>query len=128
MTFRYTTLYVADLKQTLAFYEAAFGLPAAFVHDGGQYAELATGATKLAFAEHGLAEGILGAPYARGTPAGAPPPFEIGLGVDDLGAAFHRAIAAGATVVRPPAQMPWGQSIAYVRDLDGALIVLVEGD
>jgi len=45
-----------------------------------------------------------------------------------LRAAFDRALVAGAAAVRPPAQMPWGQSIAYVRDPDGALIVLVEGD
>ena len=128
MTFRYATLYVTDLKKTLSFYEAAFGLTPAFVHEGGQYAELATGATKLAFAEHGLASGIVGAPYARGSLEGPPAPFEIGLGVDDLGAAFGRAVEAGAAVVRPPAAMPWGQSIAYVREPDGALIVLVEGD
>jgi lactoylglutathione lyase len=128
MTFRYTTLYVSDLKKTLSFYDAAFGLRAAFVHDGGQYAELATGATKLAFAEHGLASGIVGAPYARGSLAAPPPPFEIGLGVDDLPGAFQRAVAAGAIVVRRPERMPWGQAIAYVRDPDGALVVLVEGD
>lgn len=33
MQFGYTILYVKDVKATLAFYEAAFGLTASFLHD-----------------------------------------------------------------------------------------------
>ena len=36
MKFRYTTLFVADLPRALAFYEAAFGLRAGFVHGSGR--------------------------------------------------------------------------------------------
>jgi uncharacterized glyoxalase superfamily protein PhnB len=33
-----------------------------------------------------------------------------------------RAVAAGAALVTPPAQKPWGQTVAHVRDLNGVLI------
>lgn len=49
MKLGYVILYVADVGQTVDFYEAAFGLKRRFVHESGQYAELETGATALAF-------------------------------------------------------------------------------
>ena len=128
MKFRYLTLFVADLKRTLAFYERAFGFRPEFVHDSGRYAELDTGHTKLAFAEHGLARDIVGARYAETAPDEAPPGLEIGLRTDDARAAFARATKAGAPGVKEPTRMPWGQTVAYVRDPDGFLVVLVEGE
>jgi lactoylglutathione lyase len=119
---------VAHLRQTLTFYESAFDLRVAFVHDSGHYAELETGATMLAFAAHALAREVVGVPYAEASPDRPPPGFEIGLGVADLPAAFARATKAGAVAVKTPTEMPWGQTVAYVRDPDGHLIVLVEGD
>ncbi|HLK93499.1 MAG TPA: VOC family protein [Polyangia bacterium] len=127
VAFRYATIYVADVGATLAFFEQAFELRAHFVHDSGRYAELDTGATKLAFAAHALAREVVGAPYAETKPERPPPGFEIGLSVDDLDAALARAQRAGAAVVKPPTRMPWGQTIAYLRDPDGVLLVLVEG-
>lgn len=50
MKFRYAILYVSDVRETVAFYQAAFGLECAFIHECGDYAELATGETKLAIA------------------------------------------------------------------------------
>ena len=37
MQLGYTILYVQDVKATLAFYEAAFGLTTRFLHDSGDY-------------------------------------------------------------------------------------------
>src|SRR5207237_1408225 len=48
MKLAYTTLFVPDIEQALAFYETAFGLRRRFVHESGQYAELETGTTALA--------------------------------------------------------------------------------
>lgn len=128
MKLRYLTLFVRDLRRTLAFYEQAFGLRAGFIHDSGHYAELETGGTKLAFAAHALAREVVGAPYGEASPDRPPPGFEIGLGVPDARAAFARATKASAVAVKEPIEMPWGQTIAYVRDPDGHLVVLVEGD
>jgi lactoylglutathione lyase len=43
---------------------------------------------------------------------------------DDVDAAYERALAAGATSAAEPDDKPWGQRIAYVRDLNGILVEL----
>ena len=52
------------------------------------------------------------------------PCFEIALCTPDVAAALERAIAAGATPMRPLEVMPWGQTIAYVADINGFLVEL----
>jgi uncharacterized glyoxalase superfamily protein PhnB len=48
--------------------------------------------------------------------------IEIALVTDDPAAAYKRAVAVGAIAVKPPVQKPWGQTVAYVRDLNGCLV------
>ncbi|MBO6896680.1 MAG: hypothetical protein JJ868_04820 [Shimia sp.] len=36
--------------------------------------------------------------------------------------AFERALAAGCAPVSKPNEVPWGQTISYVRDLNGCLV------
>ncbi len=43
---------------------------------------------------------------------------------DDVAASYARAVRAGAHEVQPPMDMPWGQTIAYVSDLNGFLVEL----
>ncbi|MCU1463062.1 MAG: Glyoxalase/bleomycin resistance protein/dioxygenase [Acidimicrobiales bacterium] len=50
--------------------------------------------------------------------------FEIGFKVDDVDAAYAELLAAGATPAVAPADRPWGQRTAYVRDPDGHLVEL----
>lgn len=121
MQFGYTILYVPDVKATLAFYEAAFGLTTRFLHDSGDYGELETGATALAFSAHSLMRQLGKNPQPASARA---PSFEIALCTPDVTAALERAIAAGATPMRPVETMPWGQTIAYVADPNGFLIEL----
>ena len=128
MKLRYVTLFVADVPRARAFYEAAFGLEVGFVHESGKYAELATGDTKLALSAHPLARDVVGIAYAEAARDRPPPPLEISFGVDDVRAAHARAVAAGAVSVKPPTAMPWGQTVAYLRDADGIIVGLVEGD
>ena len=52
------------------------------------------------------------------------PSFEIALCTPDVPAALARAVAAGATPMRPVEVMPWGQIIAYVADISGFLVAL----
>ncbi len=53
-----------------------------------------------------------------------PPGIEIGLIFDDVEAAFKRAVEAGATAWYEPALQAWGQTVSYVRDLNGFLVEL----
>ncbi len=121
MIYRYTILYVADVPATLAFYQAAFGFEIAFLHDGNDYAELATGQTKLAFSSHALMAQI-GKDVATEPPL--KPSYELAFEVPDVAAAIARATSAGAVLVQDPTDMPWGQTIGYVRTPEGTLVEL----
>ena len=117
MRFGYTILYVRDVVASVEFYERAFGLERRLLHESGQYAELETGATALAFAAHDLAAESV-RDLAHKEPAG----FEVCLVDEEVEAAYKRALEAGAETVSEPQEKPWGQHTAYVRDPDGALI------
>jgi lactoylglutathione lyase len=119
MHLAYTILYVPNVPATLKFYEAAFGLKTRFLHEGGDYGELDTGSTVLAFSAHSLMQQLGKNPQAAS--AGAPC-FEIALATPDVAAALARAVAAGATPMRAIEVMPWGQTIAYVADINGFLV------
>ena len=124
MRFGYTILYVRDVAASLDLYERAFGQRRRFVHDSGEYAELETGTTTLAFASHELAAANL--PGAlRPAQVGSPPPaFELCFVTEDVPGAFARAVTEGAAEVSAPETRPWGQDVAWVRDRDGHLIEL----
>lgn len=119
MIFRYVILYVADVPATLAFYRAAFDLPEGFLHESGDYGEVRTGETKLAFSSIRLMQ-ALGKTVAATPPA--LPSFEIAFETDDVPAALARALSAGADLVQDVARMDWGQTIAYVRAPEGTLV------
>jgi uncharacterized glyoxalase superfamily protein PhnB len=53
-----------------------------------------------------------------------PASFEIAFATEDVAAAFDRAVKAGAAATVPPKVKPWGQTVAYVRDMDGHLVEL----
>jgi lactoylglutathione lyase len=122
MNYGYTILYVAKLDETVDFYERAFGFKRRFYE--GDYAELETGATRLAFAQQAFAATLHSAPVELAGPTRGAPPFELAFVTSDVDAAWKRALAAGASPLKPPAPKPWGQVVAYVRDLNGFLIEL----
>ncbi|MCJ0763363.1 VOC family protein [Variovorax terrae] len=121
MQFGYTIIYVEDVAQTITFYEAAFGLQRRFLHEGGDYGELETGSTALAFSSLKLMA-QLGKNPQRAS-AGAPC-FEIAFTTPDVAAAVARAVSAGARLVQAPEQMSWGQTVAYVADRNEVLVEL----
>lgn len=119
MIFRYTILYVRDVPATLEFYKSAFGLTQAFLHESGDYGELQTGETKLAFSSISLM-GQLGKRIAT-TPPDLPA-FEIAFETEDVAKALEQAITAGAELVQDVEHMDWGQTTAYVRTPDGTMV------
>ena len=108
------------MGEAVAFYESAFGLRRKFVHESG-YGEMDTGETKLAFASVELATSN-GVPFVRANPEGPPPAVEVALVTEVVRAAFAVAVKAGAVPVAEPKQKPWGQTVGYVRDINGFLI------
>lgn len=119
MNFRYTILYVDDVAAALNFYELAFGLTRGFLHESGDYGELATGETKLAFSSLSLMRALGKEPAA---PSASAPVFEIAFETNDVQAAFDRAVAAGAMPVQSVRDEAWGQSTSYVSDPYGYLV------
>lgn len=123
MKFAYTILYVPDVAAALDFYERAFGLTRRFLHESGTYGELETGATALAFASEAQGEGQ-GVSFRPLRAQEAAPGIEIALATPDVEAAFDRAVNAGAAPTQKATRKPWGQTVAYVRDLNGVLVEL----
>lgn len=124
MQLGYTIVYVPDVAASIAFYEAAFGLQSRFVHESGEYGELATGSTTLAFASHALGASNLPGGYVSASASERPLGMEIALVTDDVHAAHARALAAGAVEMSVPAHKPWGQIVSYLRTPDGTLVEL----
>ena len=122
----YVILYVKDVSASLAFYEKAFGLSRRFFHDdnGKAYGELDTGAARLAFASLQLVNEHLNQPVTAASSNQPPLGFEVALTTSDVAALYARAIKAGAMPVSEPATKPWGQTVAYLRDMDGILVEL----
>jgi catechol 2,3-dioxygenase-like lactoylglutathione lyase family enzyme len=119
MQLRYIILYVPDVGAAMDFYARAFGLELRFLHDGGDYGEMATGETRLAFSSIALMQS-LGKQVARAAPER--PSFELAFATDDVPAALERALSAGAALVQGATDMPWGQTISYVRAPEGTLV------
>jgi lactoylglutathione lyase len=120
--FAYTIAYVRDVERSVAFYEQAFSLQRRFVDESGQYAEMETGETTLAFASNELGASNLPGGFRRNDPAEPPAGVEIAFLTEDVNAAFRIALEAGATSVAEPITKPWGQIVGYVRDRDGMLV------
>jgi lactoylglutathione lyase len=120
----YALLYVKDVDASLSFYEKAFGLARHVFHDdaGKAYGDLETGATRLGFVSHALAAATMGAAEKDVAEGQGRFGFEIALTTEDVHALYARAIEAGAVPVAEPARMPWGQTVAYVRDNGGFLV------
>ncbi|MBK1708686.1 MULTISPECIES: VOC family protein [Marichromatium] len=121
MRFAYTILYVEDVARSLAFFHDAFGFDSGFVDEGGDYGELDTGETRLAFSSRALMRQLGKMP---GTPEPNAPVFEIAIETTDVAATLERACTAGAVVVQEPREESWGQTTAYVRTPDGYLVEL----
>ena len=121
MKFGYTILYVANVPQTLIFYQKAFGIETKFMHESNMYGELSTGETTLAFAANDMAS-MNGFSIRQNSPDDLPAGAEIAFTTDNVQAAYTKAIAAGAVACSAPQEKPWGQVVSYVRDNNGFLV------
>lgn len=122
MKLGYMIIYVPNVAQSLAFFESAFGLSQRFLHESGDYGELETGETILAFASHELGTINLPSGFIAASESTQPLGFEVGFVTPDVAEAYKTALSAGATEVKAPEAKPWGQIVAYVRCPDGTLV------
>jgi uncharacterized glyoxalase superfamily protein PhnB len=117
-------VYVDDPPAAREFYMRAFGLEGGFAVPSGEYAELDTGPTKLAFAAYALGEKNFPGGVRPAASEGQPPNVEIALVAGDVEGAYTRALEAGCASLAAPQDKPQGQRVAYVRDPFGTLVEL----
>lgn len=125
LTLGWVIAYVDDPPAASTFYQQTFGLRNDFAAPDGSYAQLDTGATKLAFASYALGEKNFVGGVRRADVNGKPPPnVEIVLVAEDIDSAYDTAVRAGCTSLATPEDKPHGQRVGWVRDPFGNLIEL----
>jgi len=120
--FGYTILYVDNVEESISFYENAFGFSRKFVSPDNDYGELITGETTLSFASKKLAATNLKDGFIESSLEDKPFAIEIGFITDNVPELLQKATSFGAVIVAEPIEKPWGQIVAYARDLNGFLI------
>ncbi len=120
MTLGWVIVYVEEPDAAAAFYERVFGMRVEFAV--GEYAQLDTGSTKLAFAAYSLGEQNFPGGVRRAE--GQPFNVELALVHEDVDGAFQHALDAGCEALAEPKDKPQGQRVAYVRDPFGTLVEL----
>jgi predicted enzyme related to lactoylglutathione lyase len=106
------TVSVEDLDRALALYRDALGLVEQY-RDGD--------VVMLAIAGDGGAQVLL----HRRTPQPSMAGVAASLQVDDVDDATAAAVAAGAHVLDPPGDQPWGERQSVLTDADGHVLCLV---
>ena len=120
--FAYTILYVNDVTKSVEFYEQAFGFTRKFITPDNSYGELLTGETTLSFASITLARTNLKDGFIESSLQNKPFAQEIGFTTENVSEVYENALKAGAIDEAEPTFKSHGQTVAYVRDLDGFLV------
>jgi lactoylglutathione lyase len=122
LKFAYTIIYVRDVVKTIEFYEKAFGFKRSFVADTAEFGQLDTGSTSLSFSSIELMGGEMAGGFIASDAKKQPLGVEVAFATENVEQAFKAAIDAGATEVSRPTVKPWGQTVGYVRDINGFLV------
>lgn len=118
----YTILYVTDVTKSIEFYEKAFGFERKFITPENDYGELLTGETTISFVSKELANSNLKKGFIESSQLEKPFGIELALVTDNVQTIIDKASELGALVTEQPVQKPWGQTVGYIRDIDGFLL------
>jgi lactoylglutathione lyase len=119
-----TILYTSKPKETLEFYEAAFGLKRRFFNENPGYGELEIGSTTLAISNIAIEQ----SEYAEAKASTLDNPtfgFHVSFQTDNAQALFNQAVQYGATIVHEPLKLPWGGTVARLKDINGILVSII---
>ena len=126
MKYGYTIIYVENVKETITFYQKAFGFQQKFITPENDYGELVSGETTIAFASLTLGNTNLRSGYiptsSQKSNESKPLGVEMAFVTEDIEADFKKAIDVGAIEYEPIVEKPWGQKVGYLRDNNGFLI------
>ncbi|WFB35246.1 VOC family protein [Kiritimatiellota bacterium B12222] len=113
-----------NAKEILDFYVAAFDLKLKHYDESFDFGELDTGETTIAVANHSAGKFMVGDGYEQEAD-GFPKNTELAFIADDVGMAYSMAVKNGCIGLCPPKDMPWGQTVAYVKSIEGTLVGLL---
>ncbi|WP_428740461.1 VOC family protein [Tenacibaculum sp.] len=122
MKYGYTILYVEKVKETIQFYEKAFGFTPKFITPEEDYGELISGETTIAFASTKLGKSNFKAEFEVTSNTRKPFGVEMAFVSENIEIDFKKALDMGAIEFEPLTEKPWGQKVGYVRDNNGFLI------
>ena len=125
MKLGFVIIYVDDVKKVLHFYKEAFGLKIRMEHEENGnilYGEMETEGAILGFGSHEMGQFTLNGKYQHITPNNDPVGQEVVFVHDDVNMVYNVAVQAGAISISKPEEKPWGQTVAYVRSIEGTLI------
>ena len=119
-TFReaFPIVYARDPAQSVQFYRDLFGFEVVYrwPPEGElDFAFLRLDPLGIGVVSREAPERLLG----LGPVTGSPPRFELCIYADDVDRAAAELAAAGARILVPPADQPWGERLLYVEDPDG---------
>ena len=120
--FAYTILYVENVSQTIEFYTEVFGLEKKFITPELDYGELISGATTLAFANFELGHSNFKQGFAESNLNAKPFGFELAFTTDQVEELVKKAVIHGGVKIADTTIKPWGQTVGYVRDLNGFIL------
>jgi len=122
MKYGYTIIYVENVKETIDFYEKAFGFQQKFITPENDYGELISGETTIAFASIELGNSNFKKGFKTTDGNGKPFGVEMAFVTENIESDFKKALEMGASEFEPLTEKPWGQKVGYVRDNNGFLI------
>ena len=117
----FPVLYAKDVERVAAFY-ARLGFEERF-----RMADENGAAGFVALVRDGAELGVTTEASPRvlaGVEPGPGPRHELFVYVDDVDATFDLVRDAGAGALREPADMPWGERVAFVTDPEGNVVTL----
>jgi lactoylglutathione lyase len=120
----FPVLYATDVEGVAAFY-ARLGFEERF-----RMPDESGAAGFIALARDGAELGVTTEASPRmlaGVEPGPGPRHELFVYVEDVDAAFDLLHDAGAAVLREPADMPWGERVAFVADPEGNVVAIAAG-
>lgn len=120
--YAYTILYVPEVEKAVAFYESAFDFSRKFITPEGDYGEVLSGETTLAFASLELGQSNFNEGFITSNAKAKPFGIELVFATEEIEKVVPQAIAAGAIELEKITNKPWGQKVAYVKDPNGFLI------
>ena len=120
--YTYTILYVENVTKSIEFYEKSFGFNRKFITPENDYGEILTGETTISFASKNLANSNLKNGFIESDLKNKPFGIELGFVTENVAETIESVKNNGGIIIEEPKQKPWGQIVAYIRDIDGFLI------